>query len=260
MARLVEVVAHRGASAYAPEHTFEAYDLALDMGADALELDLRATADGELVVLHDPTFERTAGDPRAVADLPLAEVPEQTLRLHDVIERYRGRTSWLLELKDPEPPAVVGLVRALRAHALGPRELVQAFHHRALAQPVHQGDVKTFRHGALVQSFHHRALRWVRHLAPEVVVAPLFEGQRPAAIARRAPRAARYARAIGVEHTVVNEAVVSSAHDRGLELRAYTVNERDEMDRLVALGVDGLITDAPDIARRALRERRTAPV
>src|SRR5947209_4904443 len=60
-----KVIAHRGASAYAREHSLAAYDLAIEQGADALELDVRATADGGLVVLHDRTLRRTARDPRA---------------------------------------------------------------------------------------------------------------------------------------------------------------------------------------------------
>src|SRR5215210_464846 len=81
---LAEVVAHRGASAYAPENTFAAFDLALAQGADVLELDVRPAADGHLVLVHDPTLERIAGDPRAVAGLSRGAL--ETL---DELERRR---------------------------------------------------------------------------------------------------------------------------------------------------------------------------
>src|SRR3712207_255467 len=104
---LPAIIAHRGASAYAPEHTFAAYDLALDQGADVLELDVRSTADGELVVVHDATLRRTCGDPRRVDSLgrrDLAALGElRPLTLDAVLDRYGAQTRFLLDLKDPRP-------------------------------------------------------------------------------------------------------------------------------------------------------------
>ncbi len=89
-----EVVAHRGASAYVPEHTFAAYDLALEQGADTLELDGRATRDGELVVLPDRTLLRTHGDSRRIDAVRYGELSPLTrpLRLRDrpVVRRPRA--------------------------------------------------------------------------------------------------------------------------------------------------------------------------
>src|SRR4051794_24480489 len=103
-----EIVAHRGASAAAPEHSLLAYDLALAQGADAIELDLRETADGELVVLHDATLQRPTADPRAIASLSSAALeslpaaPRPPL-FRAVLERYGRRTRYLVELKQPTP-------------------------------------------------------------------------------------------------------------------------------------------------------------
>lgn len=99
-----EVVAHRGASAYAPEHTFVAYDLALTQGADRLELDLRVSADGRLVVLHDPSLLRTTGDPQRIARIPMAALAtidpaRRPLTFEAVLDRYGSSTRWLVELK-----------------------------------------------------------------------------------------------------------------------------------------------------------------
>src|SRR4051794_21040273 len=104
----VSIIAHRGASAYAPEHTLEAYDLALFMGAHCLELDVRSTADGTLLVVHDATLRRTAGDPRAVRDLRAGDLhtldPElRPLMLETVLRAYGASTRYLVELKDPRP-------------------------------------------------------------------------------------------------------------------------------------------------------------
>lgn len=216
-----EVIAHRGASMDAPEHTFAAFDLALEQGADALELDLRATADGHVVVLHDPTLARTHGDPRAIARVRLADLPagRAVLTLAEVLERYAGAVRLLLELK-PGGASVEAVVRQVAGTA-----------------------------GVVLQSFDRAALRRAARHAPGLAFAPLFTG-RPTP--RQLDRAERGAEGVGVPHGLVDPALVGAVHRRGLRLRAYTVNEPAELLRLAALGVDGLITDAPARARAAL--------
>src|SRR3954463_16426091 len=102
----MEVIAHRGASAYAPEHTFAAFALAIELGADRLELDVRPLADGTPVVLHDRTLARTCGDARAVrdllpADLDALDPATRPPTLAAVLERYAAATRLLVELKEP---------------------------------------------------------------------------------------------------------------------------------------------------------------
>ena len=99
-----EVITHRGASGYAAENTFAAHDLALEQGADVLELDVRATADGALAVLHDSTLARTAGDARAIGQLNVADL--QTIPsavrpplLDEVLARYGSGATYLIDLK-----------------------------------------------------------------------------------------------------------------------------------------------------------------
>ncbi|MCW3010365.1 MAG: hypothetical protein JWO90_769 [Solirubrobacterales bacterium] len=208
-----EVIAHRGASADAPENTWAAFDLALAQGADALELDLRATADGHAVVLHDPTLLRTHGDPRAIAEVRLADAPAGLPTLPAVLERYAGRTRLLLELKVPLPLAcVTGLP------------------------------------GVVVQSFDRPALRRAVRADPALRVAPLF-AVRPTP--RQLDRAARHAEGVGIPHALVDAQLVAAAHHRGLRVRAWTANAAADLARLSTLGVDGLITDLPTLALAA---------
>ena len=223
-----EIVAHRGASAYAPEHTFDAYDLALELGADAIELDVRATLDGRLVVLHDPTLARTTGDPRPIGRVRADELrgPRRPPGLGAVLSRYAGRTRLFVELKDPAPAMEQAVAGALRSAGAGEE--------------------------AVVQSFDHRALRRLRRSHPELELAPLFcETTHPRAVLAALKRVARWARGVGVFHPDVDAALMQAARAHGLRIRAYTVNEGDELARLAALGVDGLITDVPDRALAA---------
>jgi glycerophosphoryl diester phosphodiesterase len=229
-----DVIAHRGASAYAREHSFAAYDLALAQGADALELDVRSTSDGRLVVLHDARLLRTARDPRAIASLCAAELAslDATVRpptLAAVLDRYGTTTRWLIELKDPTPASDRAVAVALTA--------------RGLAD------------AAVVQSFNVAALRRLRMSIPSLVVAPLYWR---APTARRMRAVATFAAAVGVRHAAVDMTLLLRARACGLDVQAWTANAPDDIERLVALGVGGIITDVPDVARAVVDRRRAA--
>jgi glycerophosphoryl diester phosphodiesterase len=225
----VAVIAHRGASACAPEHTVAAYDLALAVGADMLELDLRSTADGVLVVVHDPTLARTTGDPRRVAEVTLEELAWmpagcRPLTLDEVFLRYGRRTGYWLDVKDLLPAGEEALVEAIARHGLA-------------------------RHVG-IQSFDHLCLRRVRRLDPQVTLAALYRPRRaPEAVRAELADAARFASGIAPHRVSVDAALVQAAHARGLAVRPYTVNAPQEMARLLRLGVDAVITDVPERAR-----------
>lgn len=223
-----EIIAHRGASAYAPEHTLAAYDLAIDQGADVLELDIRATADGELVVVHDPTLLRTAGDPRRVAELRGADVP--ALTLDGVLARYATRARFLLDVKEPSPEWEGRLLVAVGRAGLQRR--------------------------VVVQSFDHAALRRLHDAGPWLELAALFPTDPPPDLAG----VATFAAGIGPWHEAVDAALVARARARGLAIRPWTVNGPADIDRLLALGVDGVITDVPDVAAAARSALVAAPL
>ncbi len=224
-----EVIAHRGASSAAPEHTDDAYGLAVAQGADVLELDVRATADGELLVVHDQTLARTAGCPRRVDAMTRASLDElaprlRPLTLDAVLERYGRAARLLVELKDPEPWWEGRVIEAVERHRMAGR--------------------------VELQSFDLRALRRLRLRAPHLPLASLHLG-RPGS--RALDAAARCAGAIGVRHDRMDAPLVAAAHARGLAVRAWTVNTPFTIHRALALGVDGAITDVPDVAVEAVR-------
>ncbi|HEV2787001.1 MAG TPA: glycerophosphodiester phosphodiesterase [Solirubrobacteraceae bacterium] len=232
-AATVDVIGHRGASAYVREHTVEAFELALRQGASMLELDVRATAEGDLVAVHDATLLRTAHDPRRIsrltrADLLALDPLRRPLTLDSVLERYGRRTRLLIDLKHPTAGSEQRIISVLKRHGLA-------------------GE-------AIVQSFDTTALRRLRHASPSLAVAPLY---RVAPTNRRLRAITSYAGGIGVWHTGIDAALVLRAHAAGIAVRAWTVNDPDEMMRLVALGVDGIITDVPDVAH-AVVERAAA--
>ncbi|MEA2170814.1 MAG: glycerophosphoryl diester phosphodiesterase [Solirubrobacteraceae bacterium] len=213
----MEIIAHRGASADAPENTVAAYDLAFEQGAGALEIDLRLTADNRVVALHDATLGRTHGDSRALADLTLghlAVLEDPPPRLRDLLVRYRRRRL-LIELKDSTP----------------------ALERRVLKSLVRAG----LRSRIVLQSFEHAGLRRLNELDPLLAIAPLYDNAELDLGAAQAFGAT----GIGVRHDRIDVALVAAAHDRGLVVRAWTVNDPDRAAELAALGVDALITDVP---------------
>lgn len=230
------VIAHRGASAYAPENTPAACAIALLQGADAIELDVRATADGELVLLHDETLLRTTGDPRAIDRVMASDLGElddavRPPTLSHVLDCFGDGTSYLIEVKQIPLTCERALVDAIAARRL--------------------------HDSVVVQSFDHLLLRRLRLRDPALRIAALFA---PEADARRSlALVAPFVTGIGPRWSSVDARLVDAAHARGLEVRAWTVNDEDEMARLSRLGVDALITDVPDRARALVdRHARTA--
>jgi glycerophosphoryl diester phosphodiesterase len=249
------IIAHRGASAHAPEHTFASWDLALEMGADYLEQDLQMTADGHLVVLHDDTLDRTArgancrGPVRArtLEQIASCDVgvwfseaqPERTRAefagqriptLDAVLGRYAARARFYIETKDPEssPGMEEALITLLDRHDLLPAN----------------GNA----HRVIVQSFSTASLRRVHELNPSLLLVQLFPGRETSATIRaRLSDLDGLVHGIGPHFADVDSVLVAVVHSRGLVIHPYTVNETSDMRRLMAIGVDGMFTDYPDV-------------
>jgi glycerophosphoryl diester phosphodiesterase len=253
------VIAHRGASGYAPEHTIAAYDLAFHMGADYLEQDLQMTRDGVLVVMHDDTLDRTARGPATTCRGPViahtleeirtcnagewfnesrpdlsrpAFAHERIPTLDYVLSRFAGRARFYIETKNPEdaPGMEETLVALLEQLALLDRAL---------------GDLPA----VIVQSFSAASLRKVRQLAPGLPLVLLFGRMSPARLRARIAAVAGEVDGIGPSRMSVDAAVMSAAHDNGLVVHPYTVNDEAGMRRLLQLGVDGMFSDYPDRLR-----------
>lgn len=223
------VIAHRGASAHAPEHTFAAYDLALEMGADLLEVDVRPCGDGTLVAVHDPTLERTTGDPRELAqiDVGVLEEIDPAVRppaIDAVFARYGRRTHYWIDFKDPAPADEHALLALVDRHGL-------------------RGHVR-------VQSFERACIDRMSTLDPLLPLAQLYRRDAPQdAVHADLDRVGARGVAIGRAWDLVDAQLVEAARERGLAVHAYTVNDEGAMERMTALGVAALITDVPERAR-----------
>lgn len=238
----VTVTAHRGASTVAPENTLAAFQAAIDAGADAIEFDVRLSADGAVVVFHDSDFRRIAGDPRAVVDTPLAAMRdvdvgswfgpafsgERIATLAEALAFIDGRARALVELK-PDPHNASALLAAVLA------------------------DVERGGHGAdvILASLSPDLVRAARTAAPDAQLA-LFANAALPGTARRTDFDM-----LGLNHLQADVRAVADARRRGYRLQVWTVNDPTRMARYMDLGVDDISTDVPADAVR-VRDERTA--
>lgn len=250
--RPVLVIAHRGASAEAPEHTGPAYDRAVWAGADVLECDLQLTADEQLVCLHDPNVDRTTGGAATgpVSSFTLAELREmdfgswfgpefagaRIVTLEEQIACYRSfdptlqfyiETKVQPEQSDRMEIALVDLLERL--------DVVPEF-----AGPVRSSPV-------IIQSFSLDSLATIRRLAPELPTAYLFGVATPEIEAGQFPEVDVLAPNASV--LTAQPDLISTAHERGLEVHTYTVDDPAQMQSLIDAGVDGFFTNDPATGR-----------
>ncbi|SEG42780.1 glycerophosphoryl diester phosphodiesterase [Nonomuraea solani] len=237
-------VAHRGASAYAPENTIAAFDLAGSQGADMFELDVQETKDHELVLMHDTTLARTTNaeqvfpglSPWNVGDLTLAQIrkldagswlsgtydDERVPTLGEALSEMSGSgMGLLLEVKAPNlyPGIEARVATELRRHSswLSPGRLV-------------------------VQSFDWGSMREFHRRLPDVPIGLLgtpSTGELPAL--------AKYADQINPPYGTLTAAYVRRVHALGMKVLTWTVDSPATMRRLLGYGVDGIITNRPDV-------------
>jgi glycerophosphoryl diester phosphodiesterase len=228
------VIAHRGASGQLAENTLPAYELAVEQGADMIEIDLRRTQDGALVVAHDEELSGLGGKGE-IAAATLAEVRaldagggERVPTLDEVLDRLGERIPFNLELKRGSRAMYEGLERAA----------LDAVRERGLLERT------------LFSSFFDPVLERLRALAPEARLARLFSPRDPERPLERA-RAVK-AEAINPWRGLARPELIEAAHAEGLAVYVFTVDEEEEMRSLLDLGVDGIFTNFPDQLRALL--------
>ena len=238
------VYAHRGAAAEEPENTLPSFRRALELGADALETDVHLTADGEIVAIHDPDGARTTGVARAVDAVTLAELEQwdagyafadATGARPFVGRGYRIPTLEQLlvelppvrlniDLKSEDPRLVTRFLEVVRRHDAEARVVAASFH------------------GSVLAHLRGRGWRGQSSLAQREFITfwllPSWLGIRPAATRAQIPTHAG-------PLAFANRCTLRKLRRLGLEVDYWTINEPEQARRLVALGVDGIMTDDP---------------
>jgi len=254
-----QVIAHRGGSGLGPENTLAAFRRSLAAGADVLEMDVRTTADGHPVVLHDATVDRTTDGRGAVNEMTLAQLKKLDAGFRWTADQgrsfpFRGRgitvptlsevlaafaeTPLITEIKEKRPEVSQSVCDMLRRHGRITRVLVAS---------VHAGVLERFRQvcpGVATSAGPSEAL-WF-YLLSRAGLASLYS---PAMQALQVPVTFR-----GL--TVVSRRFVAAAHARNLTVAVWTVSAEGTMRRLIEAGVDGIMTDYPDRLAGIIEETR----
>ena len=222
-------IGHRGAAGLEPENTLRSFRRAAAEGAEAIELDLRLTRDGRLVVLHDATVDRTTDGSGPVAGMALDEIRQLDAGLGERIPAFEE----VLEATELPIHAELKAVEAAEPLAALIRE-------RGLAERV------------TPISFAPEALRRVKLSLPDLPVGLILSGGSPGLAEARSVGASL----VSPQAAYLYAAMVESYRRAGLRITTWTVNEPKEMRRVLRLGVDGIVTDRPDLLSALMTHER----
>ena len=230
------VIAHRGASGYAPENTLIAFHKAVEQGCRMIELDVRLSADEVPVVLHDTTLARTAGDPRRISELTVDQLRQLDAGSWFAPEFAGERIPTLAEALSAIPDTVMVNIE-LKPNTPGQLQ--------RLAEQVYGviADQRVERR-VLCSSFAHKVLWALRRRALSLPIGYLVEGR----IAQEQFTEAKglQASALILQGQWTTPAVIRQAHANRLKVFSYTINRPLQMKQLLKRGVDGILTNYPD--------------
>ncbi|MEP7343102.1 MAG: glycerophosphodiester phosphodiesterase family protein [Acidobacteriota bacterium] len=229
------VIAHRGASAYEPENTLRAFALAIEQGAQMIELDLHATRDDQVVVIHDPTLDRTTNLTGRVNQLTLAEIKkapigkdagkgERLPTLDETLDLTLGKVRLYLEIKDPR--AAAETLRIIRARRCQDDVMLASFDLALMKQLGEQ--VRDIEMGLILgnETFN-PAVRW-REAFPWLAL-----------------RRINY-QTLCLHFSLCYGYLARQVKASGKKLYVWTVDEEAQFARMIARGVDGVVTNRPD--------------
>jgi glycerophosphoryl diester phosphodiesterase len=228
-------VGHRGAKGHAPENTFASFDLAVEMGVNAVETDVHLSKDGEVVLIHDHTVDRTTDGRGFVKDMTLRELKQldagswydvrfagqRIPTLAELLEWARGRVGVAIEIKNGPiyyPCIAEKVIRLLKDHSM---ELQ-----------------------AILISFDHLVLREAKMIAPEVATGILYVGR---FVNESSAARAAAADALHPNWAFVTPDLVENAHAAGLAVSPWCPNDLTTIRLLSEMGVDSIGTDYPDL-------------
>lgn len=216
------IIGHRGSAGYEPENTLRSFQKAMAIGVDWIELDVHRTADGQLVVIHDDTVDRTTGASGKVSDMKLAEIKkldagkgEKVPTLQEAIDLVRGRVKLIIEIKQEGLEAdVVNLIQR--------NDIINS---------------------CMVSSFHYKSIRHVKKLIPRLMTA---------AIVSRLPVDFKslstdiMADSIFIRKDIATSAFVDEAHKDGFTVCIWNVDVPEDIRKYAEMGADYLSSNYPD--------------
>jgi glycerophosphoryl diester phosphodiesterase len=215
-------IGHRGAAGHVPENTLASVEKAISLGVDLVEVDVQRTRDGHLVIIHDKRVDRTTNGAGLVSGMSLRALREldagagqRIPTVEELLQTATGRVGLILELK------IQGLAEQV-------------------CKSVH---ISGFTEQVIYASFMHDEVRALREADPQAMTMALF-GWLPHDPVMAAQKAK--ATHIGFSYRTITKSLVETCHQRGLVAFAYTVNDQRDIQSVMSVGVDGIVSDFPD--------------
>ncbi|SFK31486.1 glycerophosphoryl diester phosphodiesterase [Halobacillus dabanensis] len=235
----VDNVAHRGAAGYAPENTIAGFDLAVDMKADYIEIDLQRSKDGELVLIHDTTVDRTTDGTGKVGDLTYEQLKsldagswkgekfagEPIPTFEEILDRYYGKVGILIELKAPQ------LYPGIE------EQVAEVLKERNLDKPQNEK--------IIIQSFNFESMKKMDKLLPKVPIGVLTSNHADTTT-DSLEEFSNYADWFNPNYGNVTEELVHQVHTLDMKIGSWTVRSQEAADFLFEMEVDAIISDYPD--------------
>lgn len=243
------VIAHRGFSGMYPENTMLSFEKADELPIDALELDIHASKDGKLIVIHDPTLNRTTNMSGQIVDYPAEELRRADAGYHfdpsndksfpfrgqgikipfleELFQRFPHR-KFVVEIKQTMPAIEELLVALIRKYHMEEKVIVASEHYEPLARirtidPALATNLSAIEARTFYTLFRMKLSAFYKSSGDALQIPDMYKGQK-----------------------VVTRGLVKAVHKKGLILHIWTVNDPQEMEQLIDYGVDGIITDYPD--------------
>lgn len=237
-AKRVLCYAHRGSRGHAPENTLLSFDLAFDLGAEAIECDVQRTADGQLVILHDGTVNRTTDGKGLIAELTFAQA-----------RKLNAGKRWGLTQQIPTLDETLELVKrrsgAINLEIKAESE-TQALETAEAVAPVLEALQSPLRERLLVSSFELASVRLLKQRLPWLRVAALYGGREWKQRDMLAPALEMNAEAIHPGVSLTTAELIRDAHAVGLQVNVWTANSLGVIYKLISWDVDGLFSDFPE--------------
>jgi len=249
------IIAHRGASAYVAENSLASFELADELAADYIELDIHLTKDGQLAVMHDADVSGTTDANGKIAELTLDELKELSVNfrhkdeekkavsgpseeyavptLEEVFGQFGDNINFIVELKEPEdyPGIEEKLVEALKQNDM-------------------IGFDKNGHPKVAIQSFSKKGLKRVYELNQDIPLLKLisFDDDEEAKLSKKElDELLTYASGLGVSYEALTVPFIKKMHEEGLSVYAYTIIDAETALKMMAIGANGIHTDRPDI-------------
>ncbi|TAF64576.1 MAG: glycerophosphodiester phosphodiesterase [Cytophagales bacterium] len=245
----ITIIAHRGASSVAPENTLIAIKKALDFEADIIEIDVFQTSDSVVILMHDETLDRTTNGEGRIEEHSYLELSrleagswfspsfarEPIPRLEEVIELINGEARLLIEIKEGGNNIEQNVLKIINQYKAKDWCIVQSFD-AGVVQTVKDLDKNIEVHQLAVGNISALPFHWNRGLR----IGSVYQYNNTSHI--------------NLNYQYVSAKVVRKIHEQGQKIYVWTVNKPEDMRRLAAMGVDGIITDYPDVAKKILKK------